>query len=332
MFPARIYLNIKIKFNLFHLLIILILLVLLKLCASAMFQYFYLLKVGSHSPLPLPALWLIPALLISISGLIIIFIWSSLFRYYHYSLPQELFKFLTEKSEIKGKQAKIIQALSDNIESYYQEKNIMLTALSHDIKTPLTEAMLQLELLDNPKITKSIQDKLMTINNIINSSLDYSKAPENIKKENIDILLLLKNLSEPYLKSGLAVHIFQPDNIQDFYWPIQPILFTRLIHNLLDNAKIYATEIKISLALEKNNLVLEFIDNGPGVPKDSLEKLATPYYRVDPSRSRNTGGMGLGLAIVKKIAEIHLGSMTLSNNKPQGFKIRFVFKSLPSPS
>jgi len=334
-------LKINIKFNLFHLLIILILLVLLKICASAMYQYFNILYSLQNSELKpdlkihthLPSVWLIPVVLILIIGLIILFIWSSLRRYYHYSLPQELFKFLTEKRVIKGKQAKIIQALSEKIQNYYQEKNIMLTALSHDIKTPLTEAILQLELLDNPEITQDIQNKLMQINSIINSSLDYSKEPENIKKENLDLLLILKNKAESYKKAGLTIQIIPPLDSPDFlYWPIEPALFNRLIQNLLDNAKHYATEVNIILNLKNKNLILDILDNGPGVPKEALKKISTPYYRVDPSRSRNTGGMGLGLAIVKKIAEIHWGSLTLFNQHPHGFGVRLIFKPLSATS
>ena len=303
-----------------------------------------LFKISSHAIYQYPAFsesWALPTLLLIINALIILFIWSVFIRYYHHSLPKKLLAFLTNQENSKdpknnknkktkqGKQAKTIQALSEKIEHYYAEKNMMLTALSHDIKTPLTEAILQLEILENPEIVDiadSIKEKLMRINSIINTSLEYSKEPDKVQKENKDIIPMLLMLCENYQQFGFPVTLIS--DYKNLVWPVEASLFQRMIRNILDNARRHGTHASIGLTQDQDSLIIEISDDGPGVPKEAIEKLSTPYFRVDPSRSRQTGGTGLGLSIVKKIAEIHQGTMVLSNIQPHGFRVRIKLKKL----
>lgn len=277
---------------------------------------------GISNQLHITAHWLIPICLVLIEFLIVLFIWSLFSRYYHHSLPEKLFRFLTEKDKQKGKQAKTIQELSEKIKNYYDEKNLMLTALSHDIKTPLTEAILQLEILGNSELSESVKEKLLKINQIITSSLEYSKEPDKIHKQEKNLLDLINPMIQNYGKFDFPITLsyLNIDSEKNLLWPIEPSLFQRMLQNLLDNAKRYSSQAEIKLSLHPDSLWIEISDNGPGVPESLLSKLSTPYFRVDPSRSRETGGSGLGLAIVRKIAEIHRGDLTLKNLKPRGFR------------
>jgi len=93
----------------------------------------------------------------------------------------------------------------------------------------------------------------------------------------------------------------------------RPLALKRCIGNLLDNALKFGTSARISVRDTAQTLTIEIADDGPGVPNDELERVFEPYYRVEASRSRDTGGSGLGLSIARGIARAHGGDVTLRN-------------------
>lgn len=264
--------------------------------------------------------WIIPTSMLVGGTLILVALWVLFFYYYRKSIPSEILSFLTGRRDKGSKEDKTIRDLTDKIEQIFEEKNIMLTALSHDIKTPLTESMLQLELLEDQKTAESIKEKLMSINSIINTSLDFSREPDKINKVETDALSLLESIAENYRHFGFNATVLATGD--NFDWPLEHALFRRLIINIFDNAKKYAAGCHVDIHKENGSeMVLTFTDDGEGVPNKVLHKLSTPYYRVDQSRSSDTGGTGLGLAIVKKIAQLHNGKVEFNNAKPKGFQV-----------
>lgn len=261
-------------------------------------------------------MFLIVGLLILVLMLISALIIQQLRR----STPEELLRFLSGERGARRQANHKIEQLTDQVEQIFEEKNIMLTALSHDIKTPLTEALLQLEMMEDDERAIIVKDKLLMINNIIRTSLDYSREPESITKVNTDVTSMLESIADNYIRFGFNVSLDSPESAHE--WPIEIYLFRRLVRNILDNAKKYADHCQIRIEQLKNgNLQIRFTDNGEGVPEKQIEKLATPYFRVDQSRSRDTGGTGLGLAIVRKIAQLHNGEVKFQNAKPNGFEV-----------
>jgi signal transduction histidine kinase len=267
---------------------------------------------------PIDLSWLIVSLLISAGLVLMIFGWWWIFIYYEKKLPSRLFAALTGESSEKNSTDPVIQKLKDKIEKHYQEKSIMLTALSHDIKTPLTEAMLKLELVESPEFLEmaaSIRKNLEQINAVIKTSLDYAKDANNLEKVELDLVSFIQNILEAYrsqiLNKSIRFKSEEPEILAFF----EIGLMRRLIVNLIENALKYGSIIEISLKKDSLNrrVILEVQDNGVGVPEQSLLLLGAPYYRVDQSRSRSTGGTGLGLAIVKKIAVLHGGSVEFEN-------------------
>ncbi|NCX94587.1 MAG: sensor histidine kinase, partial [Gammaproteobacteria bacterium] len=266
--------------------------------------------------------WIRSLFLLSTGLLIVALLWVLFFVYYRSILPQELLSLMISGGE--NNPDSTIEKLKTKITEYYQEKNLMLSALSHDIKTPLTEAMLQLELLEDQSVAASIRHNLERINRIINTSLEYSRAPGILRKSSTDLVPMLKTLCLHYQNKGFPVSF--TSSLKTLPLPIESDLFHRMMVNLLDNAQRYASQSTITLKVQKKNTVLiEVTDNGPGVPNAVLKKLGTPYFRVDPSRSSQTGNTGLGLAIVKKIAEMHEGSVSFKNSPEGGFRVVLKF-------
>ncbi len=231
-------------------------------------------------------------------------------------------------TENKASQDNLVKHLQEKIHNYYEQKNIMLTALAHDIKTPLTEAILRLALLEEQEQAEEIRLKLEEVNNIITSSLEYARQPEKMKMARADIISLIETIVESYNKNdgffvGFHSHVFS------FTMDIELQLFKRMITNIIENAKKYASRCDINIAQPaRNTLVITCEDDGPGVPSKYLDLLAIPYFRVDQSRSSNTGGTGLGLAIVKKIAELHHGTVNFTNRPGGGFVVTITIERI----
>lgn len=270
-----------------------------------------------HIKTPINDSWLIYISLLLL-GFILVLLGSGLVFFYNSKiLPQDILnslKFTPSKINNKG-----IQVLRQKIEEFYDEKNLMISALSHDIRTPLTEAMLKLELLENQKDAASIRKNLENINQIVKSSLDYSQTKESIDRKPVNLSSFLEQVCEDYNTKTFQV-IFKTSN-SSISANIDIPFFRRLIQNILNNARNYADKATILLSIKDTVITLTIKDNGPGVPPEALEKIGTPYYRVDKSRSKDTGGTGLGLAIVKNIVDMHDGSVSFKNHTNGGFKV-----------
>lgn len=262
----------------------------------------------------------IDLIIFSMNFCFLLIIWVAFLLYYRYSLPKEVLNLIVG-AENENPSDKTIQRLQQEIKNYYEQKNIMITALAHDIKTPLTEAILRLALLEDQTEAEKILKKLEDVNQIINSSLDYAKEPERLRRVRADVVSLIENISEDFEQSGFSIK-FRSD-VFSFTTEIELQLFKRMIRNIIENARKYATSCAITIIQpEKRHLDIICEDDGPGVPSEYLHLLSIPYFRVDQSRSSETGGTGLGLAIVKKISEIHNAKIEFGNRHGGGFMVK----------
>ena len=263
----------------------------------------------------------------SVNLCFLLIIWVAFLLYYRYSLPKEILNLIIG-AEDENSTDKTIQKLQQDIKKYYEQKNIMITALAHDIKTPLTEAILRLALLENQTEAEQILKKLEDVNQIVNSSLEYAKEPERLKRVKADVVSLIESLAEEYEQRGFPIK-FQ-SAVFSFTMDIELQLFKRMITNIIENSRKYATRCNITI-LHPKKRTIEIIceDDGPGVPEEYLHLLSIPYFRVDQSRSSETGGTGLGLAIVKKIGELHQANVTFSNQPGGGFVVKIYLERSP---
>lgn len=290
-------------------------LLLLEGLMSISFNY-RLLSDASYS---LATFWDLILVNLIMHGIVVGVLWLAFFLYVRYSLTRDI---LNKKSPDKSN--KLITHLQTQIQHHLHEKDLMISALAHDIKTPLTEAFLSLELLDQPAITDKIKKKLERIHQIIQSSLDYARKPDQLKQTEIDLVSLLQVIVEDQTRPGFGIS-FETD-LPYCSIPVELGLFKRMINNLLENAQKYATECHLRLTqptLKQLELTLE--DDGPGVPEKYLNLLGVPYFRVNQARTTSTGGTGLGLAIAKKIIELHQGEISFHNVEHGGLQIKIVF-------
>jgi signal transduction histidine kinase len=264
--------------------------------------------------------WRTSLMLLCTNLTLLLIVWIGFLFYYRYTLPKEVMNSIIGSGGHK-RADRIISNLQQKIQSYFDEKNLMIYALAHDIKTPLTEALLRVELLKDEEQAPLIRENLESINNIVTSSLEYAKEPDQVKKIEVDVVSLIENIADRYQNDGFEI-AFSSD-IEHFEMQIELELFKRMIINILENSKKYASSCELIISHPKRKLFCIICrDDGPGVPDKFLHLLSIPYFRVDQSRSSKTGGTGLGLAIVKKIAEIHHGSVHFANLPGGGFEVR----------
>ena len=99
---------------------------------------------------------------------------------------------------------------------------------------------------------------------------------------------------------------------------------TPLLSNLAENAVAYGARARISLLSESERLIVRIVDDGPGIPEEELARVFKPFYRLERSRSRETGGTGIGLCIVQSVAQAHGGEVRLANRAEGGLRAELV--------
>jgi len=204
-------------------------------------------------------------------------------------------------------QAQICQQLS--------ERDRFVAAVSHDLRTPLTRLALRAEgLADESQRQEFVQD-IVEMNQMIAATLDYLRGaadPEAFVL--LDVASLLESLADDQQACGRDV------SVTGVAAPLQAqtSALRRCVVNLVENAVRYGGLARIRLLDHPDHLCIEISDEGAGIPDAELERVLTPFYRVEGSRNRNSGGVGLGLSIAHDIARRHHGQLQLRNGEHVG--------------
>ncbi len=227
------------------------------------------------------------------------------------------------KSEFAGI-ALAFNEMVSKVQQMLQQRDRLITDVSHELRSPLARVRMSLELLDKegkgkPKyIHKSIAEIEQLdemIENILDAATLDSEA-HNYPLLKLNLISVVQDSLEKH-QSIFEKHQFQ---IQTHFEPGplwirgNPGMLDRVLNNLISNIFKYApqsSQIELSLSSEAEMNVLRLRDFGPGIPESELEHVLEAFYRTDLSRSRKTGGSGLGLAIIQKIMQIHQGSIAL---------------------
>jgi signal transduction histidine kinase len=198
---------------------------------------------------------------------------------------------------------------------YIEDRTRLLTALSHDLKTPITRLRLRAELLEDESLRDSILRDLDEMQAMTMATLRFLKGMEGDERvQPVDIHALLESLRADAEDMGYEVQI---EGGEPAPYPARPLALKRCIGNLIDNAVKYGKRTSVSLSEQNGVLRIAVADAGPGIPEAQLEQVFEPFYRLEASRNRDTGGTGLGLSIARNIARAHGGNIRL-RNRPEG--------------
>lgn len=212
--------------------------------------------------------------------------------------------------------ARAFNLMQRKLLSFIEGRVRLLTAISHDLKTPVTRLRLRAEMLDDKTLAEGINRDLDEMEAMLEATIAYLRGEarqEPIQPLDINALVEsmaadAKALDQPVTFSGHAQVTFL----------VRPRALRRAIENLVQNALRYAGSAEITLSENPNGLTIRVADRGSGIPEAELERVFEPFYRLEASRNRSTGGTGLGLAIARDIAEAHGGTLTLANRDGGG--------------
>ncbi|MGA8261574.1 MAG: ATP-binding protein [Arenicellales bacterium] len=211
--------------------------------------------------------------------------------------------------------ARAFNRMQRKIQDEIRQRSNLLAAVSHDLKTPITRLRIRTEMLDDAEVKAKFEADLKDMESMVNEALDFVRGVDQHETSvQIDLAALIESVEDDFDKSG--------DRIRTALAEVPPytgrtLALKRCLSNLTENALKYGEHLTISMRREDDRVVIEFSDDGPGLPEALLERVFEPFYRAEPSRNRQTGGSGLGLAIARGIARAHGGDVTL-RNRPGG--------------
>lgn len=209
-------------------------------------------------------------------------------------------------------------AMSRRVSQVLEEKNVMLGALGHDLRTPLASLRIRLETMEpeaeRQKAIRTIEETTQLLNDILElSRKGRSREPERT----MDLSILIEDIVGDYTDAGAPVALSGQEKSPV---RLRPVLFARAVRNLIDNAIAYGGSARIFLEQSASDLIIRIEDDGPGMSEAFLSRATAPFAREDASRSRRTGGAGLGLTLTEAIVRAHGGDLTLRNRSAGGLE------------
>ncbi|SBV99168.1 Histidine kinase [uncultured Alphaproteobacteria bacterium] len=197
-----------------------------------------------------------------------------------------------------------------------ENRTLMLAAISHDLRTPITLLRLRVEALEPSEEREKMLGSLDDMERMIAATLSFARQDAaDEPRVALDLNALVEAMVEDMRDLGRDVAYAGPDAPVCLSCRTQAL--KRAIGNLIDNAVNYGGSAHVALTVEIGRVNVTVSDRGPGLPSAQLEAVFQPFYRGDASRSRATGGSGLGLSITREIASAHGGTVTLAN-RPGG--------------
>lgn len=217
-----------------------------------------------------------------------------------------------------GQTARAFNTMQQRLQRFIDDRARLLAAVSHDLKTPLTRMRLRTDLLDDEELRAKLQRDLDDMESMVTATLDFMRGSDSREAtQALDLTALLETIQSDAQDAGWTVAL-----IGEVGPPIQarPRALKRCITNLVENAARYGGGAEIGVERVTGAIVILVQDRGPGIPSDRLEQVFDPFFRLEESRARHSGGTGLGLGIARNIARAHGGDLVLRNREGGGLR------------
>lgn len=196
------------------------------------------------------------------------------------------------------------------------EKDRMLGAIGHDLRTPLASLRVRAESVEDEGERARMSETILEMNRILDDILSLARAGRSTESvQKVDLAALADAVVEDFVELGQKAELIESPRIVA---SVKPQHMKRALRNLIENAVKYGEQAKVALVREDDGgLRIDVLDQGPGMPEERMAEMMEPFTRMEQSRSRDTGGAGLGLALVRAIVNEHGGELKLAN-RPQG--------------
>ena len=215
--------------------------------------------------------------------------------------------------------ANAFNQMRTRIKRFLKQRTEMLAGVSHDLRTPLTRMKLQISLMKDEKAKSELEVDINEMTSMLDSYVSFVKTESPEPIETIIINELIGDIVKTFEKNGVELIIKEKNIIQTSGRQIQ---LKRAFNNIIDNSKRYAKKIEIILYTNEKDCVIEFNDDGDGIPRDKYEDVFKPFFTLDPSRNKLKGESGLGLTITRDIIRSHGGDVKLSDSNLGGLQLK----------
>jgi signal transduction histidine kinase len=228
---------------------------------------------------------------------------------------------LTGASEIRQASA-AFNAMQARIRQYIFQRTQMLAAITHDLQTPLTRLRLRLEKVGDPELQERLVGDLSAMQAMVREGLDLARSMDTTETmQALDFDSLLDSVCADASDAGQQVVL---NGRAAMALMGRPMGLRRCLVNLIDNAVKYGHEAVVTVERMAGAARIRIRDAGPGIALAEQARVFEPFYRVESSRSRESGGTGLGLTIARNIAEQHGGTLALANHPDGGLEVTLV--------
>ncbi len=223
--------------------------------------------------------------------------------------------------------AAAFNTMASRIRRFVQDRTFLLTAIGHDLRTPITRMKLRAEFIDDDELRTKFLSDLDDLDTMVSATLAFGRDTAGTEPAVVlDLSALLRTVldeitdARPDAADRLAF-----EGAGHITMRGRPVSLKRAFANLIGNAVKYGGAARVGLTPPTGGLTTITVeDDGPGVPPDQLERVFDPFYRVEDSRNRETGGTGLGLPIARNIFRAHGGDVTLANRPGGGLRATVV--------
>lgn len=196
----------------------------------------------------------------------------------------------------------------------------MLAAISHDLRAPLTRMRLRGEFIEDAEQQSRLFRDVDEMQAMVNSALAFFRDDARLEHATaFDLAELLHTIVDDLKDAGTEVAF---EGAQRFVYVGRPIGIKRALVNLIDNAIKYGGQPTVRLEADAHRVDIRILDRGPGIDAQYLEQVFTPFFRIEGSRNKHTGGVGLGLSAARATVLEHGGTLTLRNRNSGGLEAR----------
>jgi signal transduction histidine kinase len=223
--------------------------------------------------------------------------------------------------------------MTDRIRDMLHSKEQLLLDVSHELRTPLTRMKVALEFLADSQAKQSLQGDIEEMEKMVSEILETARRQhkyENLKKQLTNLADLIKQTTAAFENQPPGVEIVDlPSEIEVEIDAEQvKTVFENVLNNAIKYSEAESKPVQVTCNLQKSYAVIRIKDFGIGVPQEDLARIFEPFYRVDKSRAKDTGGYGLGLSLCKTIMEAHGGKIEIDSRPQEGTTVLLFFQKV----
>ncbi|MGG4603647.1 sensor histidine kinase [Paenalcaligenes sp. Me131] len=204
-------------------------------------------------------------------------------------------------------------SMVERLHKHIEERSYFFSAVSHDLRTPITRLGLRVQQVDDVVLRKNLSRDIEQLNELVNSTLElmrFQTSTEDCVAVDVGALVTAVSVNRQDLGESIVLEDVEPATLT-----VQIQRLRRCVENLISNGLRYGSNVRVRAYKSAEEYIIAVSDEGAGIPLDEQAKVLRPYYRIETSRNRQTGGYGLGLSICDEVMRAHGGSIQFISDR-----------------